>query len=108
MPWSYASSMADNPLKLRQIHHVEFWVGNAKQAAFFYRKAFGLSEFACAGRETGERSMTSYALKQGRARFVFATPLNPTHPAADHLRAHGDGVRDIAFQVDDADRALQA
>jgi 4-hydroxyphenylpyruvate dioxygenase len=107
MHWSYASSMADNPLKLRQIHHVEFWVGNAKQAAFFYRKAFGFSEFAYSGLETGERAMTSYALKQGRARFVFATPLNPTHAAADHLRAHGDGVRDIAFQVDDADKAFE-
>ena len=53
MHWSYASSMADNPLKLRQIHHVEFWVGNAKQAAFFYRKAFGFSEFAYSGLETG-------------------------------------------------------
>src|SRR4029450_10783286 len=107
MHWSYASIMADNPLKLRQIHHVEFWVGNAKQAAFFYRKAFGFSEFAYSGLETGERAMTSYALKQGRARFVFATPLNPAHPAAEHLRAHGDGVRDIAFQVDDADRAFE-
>ena len=100
--------MADNPLKLRQIHHVEFWVGNAKQAAFFYRKAFGFSEFAYSGLETGQRTMTSYVLKQGRARFVFATPLSSTHPAADHLRAHGDGVRDIAFQVDDADRALRS
>jgi len=89
---SYASIMADNPLKLRQIHHVEFWVGNAKQAAFFYRKAFGFSEFAYSGLETGQRTMTSYALKQGRARFVFATPLSPAHPAADHLRAHGDGM----------------
>ena len=47
--------MADNPLKLRQIHHVEFWVGNAKQAAFFYRKAFGFSQFAYSGLETGQR-----------------------------------------------------
>jgi 4-hydroxyphenylpyruvate dioxygenase len=99
--------MADNPLKLRQIHHVEFWVGNAKQAAFFYRHAFGFSEFAYSGLETGERTMTSYALEQGRARFVFATPLGPGHPASEHLRAHGDGVRDIAFQVDDADRAFE-
>src|SRR4029450_4500850 len=107
MHWSYASIMADNPLKLRQIHHVEFWVGNAKQAAFFYRKAFGFSEFAYSGLETGERAMTSYARKEGRGRFGFATPLSPAHPAAEHLRAHGDGVRDIAFQVDDADRALE-
>src|SRR4029434_2592338 len=95
----YASIMADNPLKLRQIHHVEFWVGNAKQAAFFYRKAFRFSEFAYSGLETGERAMTSYALKQGRARFVFATPLNPAHPAADTLRANGAGVPASAFRV---------
>jgi 4-hydroxyphenylpyruvate dioxygenase len=107
MHWRYASFMADNPLKLRQIHHVEFWVGNAKQAAFFYRKAFGFSQFAYTGLETGERSMTGYALRQGRARLLFVTPLAPDHPAADHIRQHGDGVRDIAFQVDDADRAFE-
>ena len=99
--------MSGNPLALRQVHHVEFWVGNARQAAYFYRKAFGFSQLAYAGLETGERGMTSYALCQGRARFVLATPLSPDHPAADHIRRHGDGVRDIAFQVDDADRAFE-
>lgn len=99
--------MSDNPLKLRQIHHVEFWVGNARQAAFFYRRAFGFSQFAYAGLETGERAMTSYALRQGKARFVLSTPLSPDHPAAEHIRLHGDSVRDVAFQVDDADRAFE-
>jgi 4-hydroxyphenylpyruvate dioxygenase len=99
--------MSDNPLKLRQIHHVEFWVGNAKQAAFYYRHAFGFSQFAYAGLETGQREMASYALRQGRARLVLRTPLTPDHPAADHIKLHGDGVRDIAFQVDDADKAFQ-
>jgi 4-hydroxyphenylpyruvate dioxygenase len=107
MRWRYDSKMQDNPLKLRQIHHVEFWVGNAKQAAFFYRQAFGFSEFAYTGLETGRRDLTSYALSQGRVRFVLATPLDPGHPAAEHIRLHGDGVRDIAFQVDDADRAFE-
>jgi 4-hydroxyphenylpyruvate dioxygenase len=97
----------DNPLKLRQIHHVEFWVGNAKQAAFFYRNAFGFSQFAYSGLETKRRDATSYALQQGKARFVFTTPLAPDTPIADHIRRHGDGVRDIAFQVDDADRAFE-
>ena len=82
--------MQDNPLKLRQIHHVEFWVGNAKQAAFFYRHAFGFSQVAYSGLETGHRAETSYALEQGRARFVLTTPLTPDHPAADHIRRHGD------------------
>src|SRR5262245_6886730 len=99
--------MQDNPLKLRQIHHVEFWVGNARQAAYFYRHAFGFSQFAYSGLETGRRDLTAYAMRQGRARFVLATPLSPDHPAAEHLKQHGDGVRDIAFQVDDADRAFE-
>jgi 4-hydroxyphenylpyruvate dioxygenase len=96
----------DNPLKLRQIHHVEFWVGNAKQAAFFYRNAFGFSQFAYSGLETRRRDATSYALRQGKARFLFTTPLAPDSVIADHIRRHGDGVRDIAFQVDDADAAF--
>ncbi len=99
--------MSENPLKLRQIHHVEFWVGNAKQAAFFYRNAFGFSQVAYAGLETGHRDLTSYVVQQGRARFVFTTALNPDHPCADHVHRHGDGVRDIAFQVDDADAAFR-
>ena len=107
MRWSYAEGMQDNPLKLRQIHHIEFWVGNARQASFFYRLAFGFSNFAYTGLETGSRELTSYAMRQGRARLVFTTPLTPDHAAADHIRVHGDGVRDIAFQVDDADRAFE-
>jgi len=99
--------MPDNPLRLRQIHHVEFWVGNAKQAAFFYGHAFGFSQVAYSGLETGCRTETSYALEQGRARFVLTTPLSMGHPASDHLRRHGDGVRDIVFLVDDADRAFE-
>jgi 4-hydroxyphenylpyruvate dioxygenase len=107
MHWSYDRHMSDNPLKLRQVHHIEFWVGNAKQAAFFYRQAFGFSTFAYSGLETGNRALTSYALRQGKARIVMATPLDPAHPAAEHIRRHGDGVRDVAFQVDDADRAFE-
>jgi 4-hydroxyphenylpyruvate dioxygenase len=98
----------DNPLRLRQIHHVEFWVGNAKQAAFFYRHAFGFSGVAFAGLETGRRDAASYVLQQGKARFVLTTPLTPDGPMAEHIRLHGDGVRDIAFQVDDADAAFEA
>jgi 4-hydroxyphenylpyruvate dioxygenase len=98
----------DNPLRLRQIHHIEFWVGNAKQAAFYYREAFGFSQFAYAGLETGRRDACSYALEQGKARFVLTTPLTPDGPIAEHIRLHGDGVKDIAFQVDDADAAFEA
>ena len=94
----------DNPLKLRQIHHVEFWVGNAKQAAFYYRKAFGFSQFAYSGLETGSRDLRLLRDRAGQGP-LRASPRRsrPDHPAADHLRLHGDGVRDIAFHVDDAD-----
>jgi len=96
----------DNPLKLKRIHHVEFWVGNAKQAAYYYGKGFGFSQVAYSGLETGERAQTSYVLAQGKANFVLTTPLTADHPAAEHISKHGDGVRDIAFEVADADAAF--
>src|SRR5688572_8661935 len=95
-----------NPLGLKKIHHVEFYVGNAKQADFYYRKAFGFSRAAYSGLETGNRETTSYLLKQNNVNFVLTTPLSPEHPAAEHLKKHGDGVRDIAFFVADADHAF--
>jgi len=95
-----------NPLGLKKIHHVEFYVGNAKQAEFFYRKAFGFSRVAYSGLETGNRETTSYVMRQNRVTFVLTTPLVPEHPAAEHIKLHGDGVRDIAFQVEDADFAF--
>jgi 4-hydroxyphenylpyruvate dioxygenase len=95
-----------NPLGLKKIHHVEFYVGNAKQAEFYYRKAFGFSRVAYSGLETGNRETTSYVVRQNRVNFVLTTPLNPEHPAAEHIKLHGDGVRDIAFQVEDADHAF--
>ncbi|MGH9407394.1 MAG: 4-hydroxyphenylpyruvate dioxygenase [Terriglobia bacterium] len=98
--------MPENPLKLKRIHHIEFWVGNARQASYFYRKGFGFSQVAYKGLETGERRETSYALRQGKAAFLLTTPMDPEHPAAEHLRRHGDGVRDIALEVEDADEAF--
>ncbi|MDQ3490613.1 MAG: 4-hydroxyphenylpyruvate dioxygenase [Acidobacteriota bacterium] len=95
-----------NPLGLKKIHHVEFYVGNAKQAEFYYRKAFGFSRAGYSGLETGNREVTSYLMRQNRVNFVLTTPLNPEHPAAEHIKQHGDGVRDIAFQVEDADHAF--
>jgi 4-hydroxyphenylpyruvate dioxygenase len=95
-----------NPLKLKRIHHVEFWVGNAKQAAFYYRKAFGFSQLAYSGLETGNRQFASYVLNQGKVRFVLSTPFDPAHAASEHIRRHGDGVRDIALLVEDADFAF--
>ncbi|MBC8166075.1 MAG: 4-hydroxyphenylpyruvate dioxygenase [Bryobacteraceae bacterium] len=95
-----------NPLKLRSIHHVELWVGNARQAAYFYRQALGFSQIAYAGLETGSRDVTSYALKQGKAMLVLSTPLGTSGPVTDHIRKHGDAVRDIAFVVENADAAF--
>jgi 4-hydroxyphenylpyruvate dioxygenase len=96
----------ENPLKLKRIHHVEFFVGNARQAAYFYRKGFGFSQVAYSGLETGQRKRTSYALSQGKANFLLTTPLTPDDEAAEHIRKHGDGVRDIALEVADADQAF--
>ena len=100
-------SQGKNPLGLKKIHHVEFYVGNAKQAEFYYRKAFGFSRAGYSGLETGNRETTSYLIRQNRVNFVLTTPLSPEHPAAEHLKQHGDGVRDIAFQVEDADYAFE-
>lgn len=97
--------MATNPLGLKKIHHVEFYVGNAKQAEFYYRKAFGFSRIAYSGLETGNRVTTSYVMQQGRVNFILTTPMTPDHFAAEHIKQHGDGVRDIAFLVEDADHA---
>jgi len=97
----------ENPLKLKRVHHVEFWVGNARQASFYYRKTFGFSQVAYRGLETGQRDLTSYVLNQNKTTFLLSTPLNSTHPAAEHIKKHGDGVRDIALEVADADFAFE-
>ena len=97
----------ENPLKIKRIHHIEFLVGNARQAAYFYRKGFGFSQTAYKGLETGERGVTSYALAQGRIKFLFTTPLNANQPGSAHISKHSDGVRDVALQVEDADKAFE-
>ncbi|HTK82186.1 MAG TPA: 4-hydroxyphenylpyruvate dioxygenase [Bacteroidota bacterium] len=84
---------------------IEFYVGNAKQAAHYYRTAFGFKLVAYAGLETGVRDKTSYVLQQDKIRFVLTTPLIPEHSISDHIKLHGDGVRDIALWVDDAESA---
>jgi len=95
--------MAIEPLPLKAVHHVELIAGNAKQASFFYRKAFGFSQIAYAGPETGVREQASYVLQQGDIRFVVSTPMTPEDPMTNHLSLHGDGVLDVAFLVDDVD-----
>jgi len=92
-------------LPLNGTDYLEFYVGNARQAAHFYRSAFGFSLAAYRGPETGTRDRASYVVVQNKIRFVLTTPLGPDHPVADHVRQHGDGVRDIALWVDDAESA---
>jgi 4-hydroxyphenylpyruvate dioxygenase len=89
-------------LPLLGTDHVEFYVGNAKQAAYFYRAAFGFRLTAYRGPETGTRDRTSYVLEQDKIRFVLTTPLQPDSEIAAHIRRHGDGVKDIALTVNDA------
>jgi 4-hydroxyphenylpyruvate dioxygenase len=92
-------------LPLKDMDFVEFYVGNARQAAHYYRSAFGMKLTGYCGPETGVRDRASYVLEQGQIRFVLTTALRPGHEIAEHVRLHGDGVRDIALTVDSADAA---
>jgi len=85
--------------------HIHFWVGNAKQAAHYYRTAFGMELIAYCGPETGVRDRASYVLRQGKIRFVLSSALGADHEISEHVRKHGDGVRDVALWVDDAEAA---
>ena len=89
-------------LPLNGTDYVEFYVGNAKQAAHYYKTAFGFQDLAYAGPETGVRDRASYVLQQGKIRLVLTTPLRSGHPIADHIKKHGDGVKVLALWVDDA------
>ncbi len=95
--------MSENALPLRKVHHVELWVGNAKQAEYYYRKAYGFSRVAYAGPETGVRDRASYVLQQNKIRLVLTSDLTGEGPIAEHVKLHGDGVKDVAFEVSDAD-----
>jgi 4-hydroxyphenylpyruvate dioxygenase len=94
-------------LPINGTDYVEFYVGNAKQAAHFYQSAFGFQLIGYRGPETGTRDRASYLLKQDKIRFVLTTPLAPEGPIAEHIHLHGDGVRDIALWVDDARSAFR-
>ena len=96
------STTATDFLPLNGTDHVEFYVGNARQAAYFYRTAFGMKLVAYAGPETGQRDSASYVVQQGKIRFVFTTALRSDSEIAKHVALHGDGVRAIALWVDDA------
>jgi 4-hydroxyphenylpyruvate dioxygenase len=94
-------------LPINGTDYIEFYVGNAKQSSYYYRTAFGFQLVAYAGLETGQRDRTSYVLQQGKIRFVLTSPLTPDHPVSDHIKLHGDGVKDLALWVDDAEAAYR-
>jgi 4-hydroxyphenylpyruvate dioxygenase len=94
-------------IPLRKIDHGRFFVGNARQAAYFYRNAFGFDVVAYAGLETRTRHEAGYVLRQGDITFVLASPLGPEHAEAERIVRHGDGVQDVALQVDDVRAAYE-
>jgi len=89
-------------LPLEGTDHIEFYVGNAKQAAHFYQSALGFQPVAYSGPETGVRERASYVVRQNKITFVLTTPLRTKHSIADHIHQHGDGVKAIALKVKDA------
>src|SRR5689334_16237170 len=97
--------MASDDLPLRRIDHVKFFVGNARQSAYFYRNAFGFNVVAYAGLETKVKHEAGYVLKQGDITFVLASPLGHEHPDSERLIQHGDGVQDVALEVENVERA---
>ncbi len=94
------------PLPIGEIDHVELYVGNARQAAAYYRLVFGFDQIAYSGPETGVRDRASYLMQQGTIRFILTTPLSHEGPIAEHIARHGDGVRDIVLGVEDAKRTF--
>ena len=99
--------MSENFLPIKGYDHIEFYVGNAKQAAHFYDKTFGFKPTAKAGLETGSRERASYVMEQGNARFVFTSAYTPESEVARHCALHGDGVKAIALSVGDVDAAIR-
>ena len=93
---------AQDFLPINGTDYVELYVGNAKQAAHFYKTAFGFQSLAYCGLETGNREYCSYVIAQDKIRLVLTTPFNPDSEISDHIRRHGDGVKVIALWVDDA------
>ena len=97
--------MTEDFMPLIGFDHVEFWVGNARQAAYYYSNAMGFTPVAYKGLETGSRDRVSFVLQQGDVRFVVTGGLSPDGEIAEHHRLHGDGVKVVAFGVPDAEKA---
>lgn len=104
---SPAGALVSDPLQLIDVDHVRFYVGNAKQAAYFYAHTFGFKIDQLADLTTGSRDEADYLLTQGNIRIMLTTPLNKEHPAAEEIKRFGDGVKDVAFTVHDATKAYE-
>jgi len=100
-----AAAVQEDFLPLEGTDHIEFYVGNAKQAAHFYQSALGFQPMAYSGPETGVRERASYVVRQNKITFVLTTPIRANHPHAHHIHKHGDGVKVIALKVKDATSA---
>lgn len=98
---------AQDFLPINGTDYIEFYVGNAKQAAHYYKTAFGFQSLAYAGPETGVRDRASYVLQQGKIRLVLTTALHSDHPVSEHVKKHGDGVKVLALWVEDAYSAFE-
>ena len=103
-----AAETTTDPLHLIDVDHIRFYVGNAKQAAYFYASTFGFQVDQISDLTTGSRDEANYLLTQGNIRFMLTTPLTQEHRAAHELKIYGDGVKDIAFTVFDAEKAFEA
>jgi 4-hydroxyphenylpyruvate dioxygenase len=106
IPKSHAKGLETSDfLPLNGTDHIEFYVGNAKQSAYFYQLAFGFELVAYCGPETGVKDRASYVLQQNKIRFVLTTPMHPGSEINDHIAKHGDGVKVLALWVDDAEKS---
>ena len=106
IPKSHAKGLETSDfLPLNGTDHIEFYVGNAKQSAYFYQVAFGFELVAYCGPETGVRDRASYVLQQNKIRFVLTSPMQPESEINSHIALHGDGVKVLALWVDDAEKS---
>jgi len=99
---SPSPAVAHDTFPINGTDYIEFYVGNARQSSIYYRTSFGFQLIGYRGPETGVRDRSSYLLQQDKIRLVLTTPIAPEGPIAEHVLKHGDGVRDLAFWVDDA------
>src|SRR5262249_18741196 len=101
------ASAVEDFLPIEAWDHIEFYVGNARQAAHFYRTFMGFDIIAYSGLETGNRHTASYVVSQGNIRFVLTSALGPDHEISRFTQLHGDGVKAIALRVPDVEAAVR-